>query len=191
METADRTRQRILGAATDEFATHGIAGARVDRIATAAKASKPMIYSYFGGKDLLFDIVFESHVVANSDHVPFDATDLPGYASRLYDHYLADPALVRLLSWKRLERDATGYLYPGLEHHDTAHLRDIAALQHAGTIRADIAPEDLWSLLVATAATWAQASLTRVATLNDHDGEHARRKAAVAAFVHAAVAPAR
>lgn len=110
---ADRTRQRILDAATEEFAARGIAGARVDRIAQASGMSKPMLYSHFGGKDRLFDVVFAEHVIANGDRVPFTADDLPGYAARLYDDYLADPALARLVMWKRLERDGIGYLYPG------------------------------------------------------------------------------
>src|SRR5260370_4833072 len=42
-------RLRILEAAKQEFATHGLAGARVDRIAANAGATKPMLY-YHGGK---------------------------------------------------------------------------------------------------------------------------------------------
>ena len=37
-----------------EFSAYGIAGARVDRIASAAKANKQAIYAYFGSKDALF-----------------------------------------------------------------------------------------------------------------------------------------
>lgn len=37
---AEATRCRILAAATAEFAAHGIAGARVDRIAKAAQSHK-------------------------------------------------------------------------------------------------------------------------------------------------------
>ena len=51
------TKARLLEAATEEFAAHGIAGARVDRIAAAANANKQLIYAYFGSKDQLFDAV--------------------------------------------------------------------------------------------------------------------------------------
>lgn len=180
---ADRTRQRILDAATEEFAARGIAGARVDRIAQASGMSKPMLYSHFGGKDRLFDAVFAEHVIANGDRVPFTADDLPGYAARLYDDYLADPALARLVMWKRLERDGTGYLYPGLEGHDAEHRRDIVAAQEARRIRADLDPDDVWTLLIATAASWAQVSITTVATRDDPAALHARRRAALAAHV--------
>ncbi|ALD13465.1 TetR/AcrR family transcriptional regulator [Clavibacter capsici] len=180
---AVRTRQRILDAATEEFAARGIAGARVDRIAAASGMSKPMLYSHFGAKDRLFDAVFAEHVIANGDRVPFTADDLPGYAARLYDDYLQDPALARLVMWKRLERDGTGYLYPGLEEHDATHVRDIAAAQSAGRIRSDLDPDDVWTLLIATAASWAQVSITTVATDDDAADLHARRRGALAAYV--------
>lgn len=180
---ADRTRQRILDAATEEFAARGIAGARVDRIAAASGMSKPMLYSHFGAKDRLFDAVFAEHVIANGDRVPFTADDLPGYAAALYDDYLADPALARLVMWKRLERETTGFLYPGLEEHEAAHVRDIASAQAAGRIRADLDPDDVWTLLIATAASWAQVSITTVATADDAAALHARRRAALAAHV--------
>lgn len=185
MTTAARTRERILDAATEEFATYGIAGARVDRIAARSGMSKPMIYSYFGAKDRLFDVVFDTHVIANSDRVPFTADDLPGYATRLYDDYLADPALMRLVMWKRLEREPVGYLYEDQQEHDARHLDDIAAQQRAGNIRSDLDPADIWSILIATSATWAQASITGVATNNDPAARHASRRAALAETVRA------
>ena len=55
---AERTRKRILAAATEEFAALGIAGARVNRIAEVAGCNKAMLYAYFGNKDELFDAVF-------------------------------------------------------------------------------------------------------------------------------------
>ncbi|HWA36496.1 MAG TPA: helix-turn-helix domain-containing protein, partial [Burkholderiales bacterium] len=50
----DRTRRRILDAATVEFARFGLGGARVDRIAERARANKRMRYYYFGSKEDLF-----------------------------------------------------------------------------------------------------------------------------------------
>ena len=62
MRDAQATRRRIVAAATVEFAEHGIAGARVDRIARAAATNKAQLYSYFGNKDALFDAIFARHV---------------------------------------------------------------------------------------------------------------------------------
>jgi AcrR family transcriptional regulator len=50
----ERTRQKILQAATQEFARYGLGGARVDRIAERAGANKRMLYYYFRDKDNLF-----------------------------------------------------------------------------------------------------------------------------------------
>jgi AcrR family transcriptional regulator len=56
----EKTRQRILDAATAEFARHGLGGARVDRIAERAGANKRMLYYYFGSKEALFLAVLEA-----------------------------------------------------------------------------------------------------------------------------------
>lgn len=56
----EKTRQNILDAATDEFARHGLGGARVDRIAERAGANKRMLYYYFGSKEELFLAVLEA-----------------------------------------------------------------------------------------------------------------------------------
>ena len=74
---AARTKQRLLDAARDEFAEYGIAGARVERIAAAARCNKALIYAYFDSKDALFDAAFAAHVQAHLDRVNFDGTDLP------------------------------------------------------------------------------------------------------------------
>jgi AcrR family transcriptional regulator len=55
-----RTRARILAAATAEFARFGLGGARVDRIAERAGANKRMLYYYFRDKDNLFLAALEA-----------------------------------------------------------------------------------------------------------------------------------
>lgn len=50
-------REFILRAAGAEFAAHGLAGARVDRIAAAAGVNKALIYYYFSDKQGLYDRV--------------------------------------------------------------------------------------------------------------------------------------
>ncbi|WP_237182162.1 TetR family transcriptional regulator [Roseomonas marmotae] len=51
---AERTRQEILAVAREEFAEHGLSGARVDAIAARTQTSKRMIYYYFGSKEGLY-----------------------------------------------------------------------------------------------------------------------------------------
>ncbi|MCW5774422.1 MAG: TetR family transcriptional regulator [Rhodospirillaceae bacterium] len=55
----ERTRERILEAATAEFSARGLGGARVDSIADAAGVNKRMLYHYFGNKEDLFREVLE------------------------------------------------------------------------------------------------------------------------------------
>jgi AcrR family transcriptional regulator len=55
----ERTRKRILDAATTEFSAKGIGGARTDEIARIAGVNKRMLYHYFNSKDGLFQAVLE------------------------------------------------------------------------------------------------------------------------------------
>ncbi|SDP10085.1 TetR/AcrR family transcriptional regulator [Actinacidiphila guanduensis] len=98
------TRARLLDAAYDEFVSHGLAGARVDRIAKAAPANKQAIYAYFGSKDELFDAVLGARLRVLADMVPFTPSDLGAYAGALFDAFVDDPGLIRLTQWKALER---------------------------------------------------------------------------------------
>ncbi len=56
---ADRSQRDILDAALGEFATHGLGGARMDRIAERAGVNKRLIYYYFENKESLFLAVLE------------------------------------------------------------------------------------------------------------------------------------
>jgi TetR/AcrR family transcriptional regulator len=54
------TARRILAAAEQHFAAHGMAGARTDEIAAAAHANKAMLYYYFENKQRLHRAVLEN-----------------------------------------------------------------------------------------------------------------------------------
>jgi TetR/AcrR family transcriptional regulator len=58
-ERAAETRARILDAALSEFALHGLAGARTERIATAADVNKALLYYYFESKEKLYIAALE------------------------------------------------------------------------------------------------------------------------------------
>src|SRR5204862_4108600 len=59
LRDADRSQATILAAARDEFAEHGLGGARMDRIAERAGLNKRLIYYYFEDKEQLFRAVLE------------------------------------------------------------------------------------------------------------------------------------
>ena len=190
MRDGGASRERLLDAATAEFAAYGIAGARVDRISAAASVNKAQMYGWFGSKDGLFDAVFARHLRGIVDAVPFDADDLPGYAAALYDSYLTDPELVRLASWYRLERVPTGELlsaHPG--HGDDKH-DAIGRAQAAGRIVGDVRPDEVYALVIALAGTWSPISATFTASGDDGEQEHERRRSALRSVVSRALVPA-
>ena len=150
---ADETRRRIMAAATGEFARYGIAGARVDRVAEAARSSKERIYAYFGNKDELFDAVFSASVRETLQAVSFDAADLPGYAGRMSDYFADHPEAQRLSTWYRLERPEGAGLRAVIEANQD-RLRALAGEQARGRIAGEFSPVELLSLIQAIAASW-------------------------------------
>ncbi|GAA3357053.1 TetR family transcriptional regulator [Saccharopolyspora gregorii] len=97
------TRERILIAATAEFARHGVAGARINRIAADARASKDRLYAYFPGKQVLFEAVVRRWVAEIDERTALRGEDVPGYVGRLFDHYLDHPQSARLQAWIDLD----------------------------------------------------------------------------------------
>jgi len=104
----DSTRGRILEAAKAEFAGHGIAGARIDRIAKAAKTSKERVYAYFRSKDDLYRFVAAQELDAIAEATRMNPADLPGYAGRVHDYFVANPDNMRLMRWGQLEFAGNG-----------------------------------------------------------------------------------
>jgi TetR/AcrR family transcriptional regulator len=54
------SRAAILRAAAEEFAEHGIAGARTEAIAREAKVNKALLYYYFKDKETLYGAVLDN-----------------------------------------------------------------------------------------------------------------------------------
>jgi AcrR family transcriptional regulator len=150
------TKAKILKAATAEFAAHGIAGARVDRIAASAGCNKNMIYIYFGSKELLFEAVFAASIAELLEAAPFDAGNLPAYAAALFDFYVAHPHLFRLATWHSLERPGELQALTVAVEASESKLKALAAAQAAGKVYAGLPPQDLLSMVLSLAATWAE-----------------------------------
>lgn len=100
---AEGTRRRIFDAATAEFAQHGLAGARVDRIAAAAKANKQAIYLYYGNKEKLFGVILRAKMEDISVSLPIDPDAVAESVGQIFDWHREHPELVRLLLWEALE----------------------------------------------------------------------------------------
>lgn len=101
---AKATKARIRAAAVQEFARHGYAGGRVQRIASEAETNVRMIYAYFGGKSGMFDAALSEALTRLARDVPPRPDDLPQWAGDVFDHHQRHPEVLRLTMWAQLER---------------------------------------------------------------------------------------
>ena len=104
------TARRILAAAEQHFALQGLAGARTEEIATAARANKAMLYYYFGNKRGLHRAVlesllrqFRSKVLAPPQKSLSPREKFFGYVSAYFDFRATHPNYPRLV-----QREAMG-----------------------------------------------------------------------------------
>lgn len=104
-------RQRILDAARDEFARYGSDGARVDRIARAARANKRMLYYHIGNKDALYLAVLErayEHIRAAERELNLKALTPSDAIARLiaftWQYFIDNPEFMALLNNENMHR---------------------------------------------------------------------------------------
>jgi AcrR family transcriptional regulator len=152
---ANATKERFVVAAIEEFAAHGLAGARIDEIAERAGANKRLIYAYFGSKDDLFDAVLARTLGVLTDSVPFTADDLVGWAGSLFDRLVAEPHVLRLATWRNFERNDAS---PAELASYASKLKAIKAAQKSGEVTGDIPAANLLALLMGMVNSWLQAS---------------------------------
>ncbi|MEU1150054.1 TetR family transcriptional regulator [Streptomyces sp. NPDC005863] len=179
------TRERILAAAMEEFARHGIAGARVDRVAKLARTSKERVYAYFRGKEALYAAVAAREYVVIADATQLDPSDLPGYAGRLFDYFVARPDHHRLITWGRLELPGTAAVADDPTQAAIARkIGQLREVQQAGQLDPAWDPADVLALVNQIAMTWAaQPELRMAAAAHAADPTTAARRAAVVTAV--------
>ncbi len=151
----ERTRARIMEAATHEFATKGLGGARIADIAARAGANKRMLYHYFGDKDALFLAVLEHAYAAirtreralELEHLPPEAA-MRRLVETTWDHFIEHPEFLTLLGSENLHQARHIKRSTRIRelHSPLADmLRDILRRgEHAGTFRAGVDPVELY-----------------------------------------------
>jgi AcrR family transcriptional regulator len=100
----EESRSAILQAAAQEFAEHGIAGARTDAIARQARVNKALLYYYFKDKETLYGAVLDN-AFAGLKTTVFRALDgdLPprekmmAYAGSYFDFIASNQLYPRLM----------------------------------------------------------------------------------------------
>lgn len=156
------SRAKILDAARVEFVTHGLTGARVDRIAEQAGVNKNLIYHYFKSKDDLYLEVLETiYSGLRANQRDFEVRGLSpvegmrGLVAHTFDHFVATPDLIRLMSIENIhyahylkQSKVVKPLYvPLLETIETL----LAKGQAEGVFRRNVDPVDLYISISALA----------------------------------------
>lgn len=147
-------RSRVLQAARTEFASHGLAGARIDRIAHEASASKERLYAHFGDKATLFQAVLDQDAADFHAAVELEPGDVLGFVGTIFDHTAARPEHLRMLTWARME--GIDYRLPDDLSAPGRKLAGIRQAQRDGTVDATWKPEELLELLFAVAHAFVQ-----------------------------------
>jgi AcrR family transcriptional regulator len=188
------TRRRLRDAALVEFAAHGYEGTTVAAIAARAQVNKERLYSYFGDKRALWDLVLSTELERLAAAVQLTGAgldDVGEFAGATFDHHARHPELGRLLQWEGLQEGP-----PALASVRTEHYREkvsrVAAAQHDGVLDAGLDPAHLVFALIALAAWWQTVpQLAEMVTgAGPHDAaERARRRAFVVEAARRLAAP--
>lgn len=158
------TRQRILAAATDEFAANGFSGARTARIAHRARINRAMLYYYFGSKHALFEQVLRLAAAEIIREANWNRGDPVGSLVSCVDVMMRDPRRMRLLQWESLQGATIGVEAPvGSEYFESL----------AGVFQHDVQQRHkAWIVVCAAFAGFAFPRLTESAvgkSVNDVD----------------------
>jgi AcrR family transcriptional regulator len=147
-------RGEILVAARTEFARYGLAGARIDRIAKTAHASKERLYAHFGDKETLFREVVAADVAEFFGAVTLRPDAVPEWVGTLYDLACARPEHLRMMTWAHLE----GFILdePRIDG-DPIPVQAVAAVEAAqasGHVDSAWQPVDLLVILFGIGLAW-------------------------------------
>jgi AcrR family transcriptional regulator len=172
------TRRRLKEAATAEFAERGLDGTTMTRIAARAGINKERLYSYYGDKNALWEIVLADELDRLAAAVGYDRPgDIGDFAGATYDYHAAHPALARLLQWEGLGQGRP----PARAAERTKHYREkverFAQAQRDGRLDTTLDPAHLVFALIALAAWWQTVpQLAEMITGSPGDDETERRR---------------
>jgi AcrR family transcriptional regulator len=155
VRSTSELRDVIIDAARAEFARYGLAGARIDRIAKSAHASKERLYAHFGDKEALFRQVVAADSAEFFGAVAVRPDAVAEFAGDIYDLATTMPEHLRMITWARLEGvplDEPDLGGRKILERDAA---SIEAAQAAGHIDRRWEPEQLIIVLFGIGMAWA------------------------------------
>lgn len=156
----EKTKQDILNVATEEFASYGLSGGRVDAIAEKTRTSKRMIYYYFGSKEGLYLAVLEKayrkirslESDLQLDHMP-PVEALRTLIATTFDHDEHNPDFVRLVSIENIHQATHMRKSSEIADLNISVIRTISDIlergRRDGVFRKDADPIDLHMLISA------------------------------------------
>jgi AcrR family transcriptional regulator len=190
------TRRRLRDAALVEFAARGLEGTTVSAIADRAGVNKERLYSYFGDKNALWELVLSTELerlAAGVELAGAGLDDIGEFAGATFDYHAAHPELSRLLQWEGLQSGP-----PAQAAARTAHYREkvarFAAAQRDGVIGGGLDAAHLVVALIALAAWWQ--TVPQLAEMitgagSDDQAERARRRQFVVEAARRMASPSR
>ena len=199
----EQSRAAILKAAIDEFASEGIAGARTDSIARAAKVNKALLYYYFKDKETLYgaalDAVFAGltarvREALDRDLLPCDK--LREFVGAHFDFIASHPAYPRMVQREmmRAGREDSPHLKRNVERHLRPTFGRLQQVMQEGIGRGeirDLNPLDVVPSLIALNIFYFSSAPVIRLLMPGIDPlapeQVARRRAAVLDFVSAAM----
>jgi AcrR family transcriptional regulator len=173
----EATRERILVAAKTEFAERGLAGARINRIATEANASKERLYAYFSSKEALFAAVTERLVLDVTADTVAARGDMAAYVGLLFDNLVRNPENARLHEWLNVGGADQPQSNPQLLAFKRK-IDDIREGQESGLIDTAWDPAQLLIMLIEIARTMAHPQDSVQPLLSRRANSRAARRAA-------------
>jgi TetR/AcrR family transcriptional regulator len=147
----EQSRAAILKAAVTEFAREGVAGARTDAIARAARVNKALLYYYFKDKEALYSAVLDQVFGGLTESVqPVFALHLPpretilAYVRAHYDYIASHPLYPRIVQGEmmRASRGGASQLDRIVKQYFLPLSRQIAQVLKEGTAAGDFRPVD-------------------------------------------------
>jgi len=144
---AERNRRRILDAAADVFADHGL-GASLDEIAQRAEVGVGTVYRRFPNKEALIDALFNDEldgIVALAEEglaIEDPWTGLEHFLRAALERQAANRGLKELLLGARMGQDS-GCAVAGRERIEPLARRLVERAQEDGSLRPDVTTTDM------------------------------------------------
>ena len=198
----EESRAAILQAAVREFSREGIAGARTDAIARAARVNKALLYYYFKDKDTLYSAVLDQVFGGLTESIQAAlSTDLPprekllAYVGAHFDYIAGHPLYPRIVQGEmmRAARGRAPQLERIVKQYFVPLFRKVAAVIEEGQATEEFRSVDplhfVPSMIAVIVFPFTNAPVLRmIAGIDPFSPERiAARRAAVLDFISAAL----